>query len=353
MTRPSVLLIANFFSSITGAKGVSEEIACNLRTSSNWNVITASPYPGRIRRLADFIFTIITKKKRYDIANVEVYSTSAFLWAEVSAQLLFWLRKPFVLTLHGGGLPRLAERTPRRVRHLLQIANAVTTPSRYLQQQLRGFRSDIIYLPNGLNLGNYPFQLRKSPYPRLVWLRAFHEIYNPVMAIEVVSLLKEKFPDVHLNMIGPDKGDGSFEKAQKQVREKNLEEKIEFIGPISKEDVPAWLKKCDIFLNTTHLESFGVAVMEASAMGLPIVTTNVGELSYLWTDEHDAMLVPADDPEAMARAIHRILTEPGLAARLSANARSKVEQFDWSVILSRWEELWGMLKNQNESYRDD
>ncbi|MCI0552022.1 MAG: glycosyl transferase family 1, partial [Anaerolineae bacterium] len=56
--------------------------------------------------------------------------------------------------------------------------------------------------------------------------------------------------------------------------------------------------------------------------------------------ERDALLVSPNDPEAMASAVRRILTEPGLAEQLSRNARKKVEQFDWSVILPQWEAMF-------------
>ena len=106
-----------------------------------------------------------------------------------------------------------------------------------------------------------------------------------------------------------------------------------------KEEVPRHLCGYDIFLNTTNYESFGVSVMEAAASGMCLVTTNVGELSYLWQDGNDALIVPPDDPEAMAAAVQRILTEPGLAEKLSRNARKKAEEFAWSIILPQWEAL--------------
>ena len=56
-------------------------------------------------------------------------------------------------------------------------------------------------------------------------------------------------------------------------------------------------------------------------------------------DGVDALLVPPNDPNAMAAAVKRILTEPGLAEQLSRNARKKAESFDWSVILPQWEKL--------------
>jgi len=71
-----------------------------------------------------------------------------------------------------------------------------------------------------------------------------------------------------------------------------------------------------------------------------VVTTNVGELSYLWEDEKEVLLVSPDHPQEMADAVRRILTQPGLAERLSKNARAKSEMFDWSIILHQWEELF-------------
>lgn len=79
--------------------------------------------------------------------------------------------------------------------------------------------------------------------------------------------------------------------------------------------------------------------MEAAATGLCIITTDVGELSYLWTDGLDALLVPPDDPTAMAEAVRRVLTTPKLAKHLSQNARQRAVHFDWSLILPQWEVL--------------
>ena len=76
------------------------------------------------------------------------------------------------------------------------------------------------------------------------------------------------------------------------------------------------------------------------ACGLCIVSTRVGGIPYLLEDGSDALLVPPNDPDAMAAAVRRILTEPGLAERLSRNARQKASGFDWRTILPRWEALF-------------
>ena len=302
-------------------------------------MITASSHPQRLRRLVDMLLCAYFKRKEYDIAHVDVFSGFAVVYAELVSRIFHVLRKPFILTIHGGSFPSVANKRPELVHRLLNRANKVITPSRYLQDELKRFQLDIIYIPNGLDLSLYPFQLRANPRARMCWLRAFHEIYNPILAVEVVADVRKYIPDIHLTMIGPDKADGSLVIVNKMLKENELGTFVEITGPVPKTDVPLWLQKHDIFINTTRYESFGVAVMEAAALGLPVVTTNVGELPYLWNDGEDALLVPSEDAGAMAEAVKRLLSEPGLAERLSCNARAKAEKYDWSAILPQWESV--------------
>jgi glycosyltransferase involved in cell wall biosynthesis len=99
------------------------------------------------------------------------------------------------------------------------------------------------------------------------------------------------------------------------------------------------MSRGDIFLNTTNVDNTPISVLEAMACGLCVVSTNVGGIPYLLEHEHDALLVPPDDPAAVATAVRRLLTEPDLAEQLSRNARQKAEKFDWSIILPQWEAL--------------
>jgi glycosyltransferase involved in cell wall biosynthesis len=111
------------------------------------------------------------------------------------------------------------------------------------------------------------------------------------------------------------------------------------------------MSRGDIFLNTTNIDNTPVSVLEAMACGLCVVSTNVGGIPYLLEHEHDALLVPPNDPQAMATAVHRLLNEPDLAERLSRNARQKAAQCDWSIILPQWEALLTsvMTRNMRES----
>lgn len=338
----SLLLIGNFLSGSGGSRGVCEELAVRL-SDCGTRVITASDKPARLLRICDMLMTTYRERQHYQVAHVDVYSGAAFIWAEAVCALLKHLEKRFVLTLHGGNLPQFAGRHPRRVRRLLASAEIVTTPSRFMLEKMREYRADLRLLPNAIEIDRYPFRLRENPAPTLVWLRAFHEIYNPSLAPRVAHLLAKQFPDAQFTMIGPDKGDGSLRRTLAVASELGVSKKLSIPGAVAKREVPMRLAGADVFLNTTNVDNSPVSVLEAMACGLCVVSTDAGGLPHLLQTGQNALLVPTNNAEEMARAVRRILLEPELARRISQNARSKAEEHDWSVVLPQWKELFGTL----------
>ncbi len=342
--KPSVLLIGNHFSDRSHNQNAWQSLAQQLR-SSGYSVHTCSDKRNKVLRLADMLSTIWLQRNTYQLAQIDVFSGYAFLWAYSSAKLLNRLNKPYLLTLHGGNLPSFARKHPTQVKSLLTHAIAVSSPSPYLQGAMQPYRQNIQVIPNALEISHYSYLQRTKPEPKLIWLRAFHEIYHPEMAIEVLSDLRKDFPTAGLIMIGPAKDERSFERTKYLAENLRLSMAVEFPGKVAKTDVPFWLNKGDIFINTTRVDNTPVSVLEAMACGLCIVSTDVGGIPYLLQDGLDALLVPPDDPIAMANAVRRILTEPGLASRLSSNAHKNSEKFDWNNILPMWENLFYSLLN--------
>ena len=285
------------------------------------------------------VSTVIATRARYRVAQVDVFSGPAFAWAEAVCSALRLVRRPFVLSLHGGNLQAFADRYPDRVSRLIWSADAVTAPSPHMRGSFLSMRGDIVLLPNALDLSTLCFTPRRRAEPRLMWLRAFHRKYNPSLAVRVLALLTEEFPDVTLTMIGPDRGDGSLEETVQLAVEFRVDDRLSLPGGVSRPQVPGQLSRGDVFLNTTAYESFGVSVMEAAALGLCVVSTSVGALPSIWTHGVDALLVPPDDAPAMARAVRHLLVDPSLAAGLSQRGRQRAERCDQSLVIPRWETL--------------
>lgn len=347
MTESSrrLLFVGNFLSTAGINRAYSEELSERL-LARGWDVLRTSSRLPRVQRLTDMVSTTWRHRHDYAVAHVDVFSGPAFLWAEAVCLELTRLGKPFVLTLHGGNLPKFAERWPKRVRRLLASAAVVTAPSAYLYERMRPYRADIMLLPNALNVGVYDYRQRSAVRPELIWLRAFHQIYNPAMAVEVLAKLRATYPDARLTMIGPDKGDRSLDVVRSRALTHGLENSLILVGQIPKSSVAACLSQADIFINTTNIDNTPISVLEAMASGLPVVSTRVGGIPFLLEHERTALLVPPGDIDAMASAVTRLVESPALTKDLTGNAREFAEGCDWSIVLQQWEETFGALASK-------
>jgi len=340
--QPSVLFVGNFMPASEGSRSLSLDLSHHLE-AEGWHIIRVSTAVNRLVRLVDMLLAVYRQRHHFDVAHIDVFSGRAFLFSEAVSWLLHKLAKPYVLTLRGGLLPDFAERNPRRVRRLLVNAPLVTCPSAYLTSALSRFRPDIPCVPNPLALNRHQFRQRTSPLTRLVWLRAYHALYNPELAPQVLAALLPEFPALRLDMYGPDKGDGSLALTEARVQHLGVAASVNLHGWIAKSDVPSALAAGDIFLNTTDADNTPVSVIEAMASGLCVVSTNVGGIPYLIENGCDGILVPPRDCLAMAAAVRRLLDEPDLAARISANARRKAERYDWAAVLPHWRQIFHSL----------
>ena len=338
---PSVLLVSNFLSGWDGRRTYAEDLAARLE-GAGLPVRRSSRLAFKPARLADMVLAAAGAKGGYELAVIDVYSGQAFFWAEAAARAARLAGKRIVLVLHGGRLPEFAARRERRVAALLAGADAVIAPSPYLQQAFRRLRPDIGVLPNAIDLRAYPCRVREQARPRLVWLRSFHQIYNPVMAIEVLARVRDRHRDATLTMYGPDK-DGTLALCRERAAGLGVADAVRFGGVVPKEQVGRALAEADIFLNTTNIDNTPVSVIEAMACGLCVVSTDAGGAPFLVRDGREALLVRTGDADGMAEAVLRLLEDAPLCRRLSAAAAEKARQFGWDSILPQWLDLLGSL----------
>ncbi|HAF61784.1 MAG TPA: glycosyl transferase family 1 [Anaerolineaceae bacterium] len=310
---------------------------------AGYPIVLASSKNNKVIRLFDMLFTILSRHRDIDILIIQVYSGLSFIYVDICSWLGKFLGLPMIFHVHGGNIPNLVERKPCWARQVFNRADKFVAPSEYLAKSINKLGFSCITIPNIIELSKYPYRSIGFAKPKLIWLRSFHSIYNPTLAVKVVIELNKMGQKVLLTMVGPDKGDGSLDLTLETAQEYGVSQQISIIKGIPKSQVPYELSKSDIFINTTNIDNTPVSVIEAMACGLCIVSTNVGGIPYLLEDGVDALLVQPDDAVAMAKAVKKILNEPDLADKLSANARKKAEQFDWENILPRWEKILKVL----------
>ncbi len=303
-----------------------------------YRFVYVSDKKNKVLRLLDMLWVIYQRRRQVDKILIDTYSTSYFYSAWLCGLLAQVLRLPYYPILRGGALPDRLERTPKLCAQLFGGAAANIAISGYLEHAFaeKGFSSVVI--PNNIPLEKYPFRYRERVKPRLLWVRSFHETYNPELAVRLMEALSREYPEATLAMVGPDK-DGSLERCQDLAQTLGVADKIEFTGRLPKEEWVRRAKDYDIFINTTNFDNTPISVIEAMALGFPIVSTNVGGIPYLLNDGEDSLLTPPDDSEALLRQVRRILEEPDLAEHLSRSARRAAEQWDWEVIKLKWSEI--------------
>ncbi len=308
---------------------------------AGYSVAVFSTYENRYLRAISIVANILSRH-RIDVMLVQTYSGPSFVVESIACWLGRRLGARVVLHMHGGSAPEFMDRHPRWTRRVFSWADALVSPSRYIAHALeaRGHRGKII--PNFIDLPAYPYRHRQAVGPRLLWMRAFHPIYNPEMAVRVLAILRETVPGATLAMGGQD---GESLAATRQLaRQLGVASAVRFLGFLEMADKVREAGAADIFINTNRIDNTPVSVIEACALGLPVVSTRIGGIADLLDDGESGLLVPDGDAAAMAGAVRRLLDEPGLADKLSSKGRLLAEECSWERVHPLWEDLFARLK---------
>ena len=309
------------------------ETLSGLLSSEKFTVYKSSNKINKVFRLLDMCYSIFKYKNKVDYILIDTYSTSNFYYALITSQIARFLNIEYLPILHGGNLPYRLDSSKRASNLIFNNSYKNISPSGYLKYEFekRGYQTSLI--PNIIPIEEYGFKERTKIQPNILFVRAFAKIYNPKMAIQVLFEIQKQYPEAKLCMIGPDR-DGSLKGTKALVKELKLEDSVEFTGVLTKKE---WHKKSeyyDVFINTTNVDNTPISVIEAMALGLPIVSTDVGGLPYLISNNTDGILVPKKNPNQMASAILKLIEENNQT--LAINAREKAMSFGWNVVKTKW-----------------
>jgi glycosyltransferase involved in cell wall biosynthesis len=162
--------------------------------------------------------------------------------------------------------------------------------------------------------------------------------------VEAIKRLAEAYPDIRCLLIGTGPERQRLEEA---IKKDNLEDRVFLLG--LRRDVPEVLRALDIYVSPAVEEAFGINILEAMLMGLPVVATAVGGVPELVLDEVTGLLVPARDPSSLAGAVERLLKDQPLAVQMgSAGQQRARELFGPENYVSTLEGLWETLMERKE-----
>lgn len=331
-----LLICGPIFNTPSGPSGMGGMLYTHLK-SEGYTVYRKSAYRPKLLRLFDTLYFVCFKRKQYDVVLLQTFSNLSFLndfFVTISLRLL---GKKSVSTIHGGAFVEFHSRFPGFVNSVLRRSAVVTSPSHYIGQYLNQHGHKVRYVPNFIDTGRFPYKWKSGNGTKLLWVRAFTDIYKPEMAIRLISLLKSEFEQISLTMVGPDMG--TLASCKSLISSLNLDDSIHITGPVPNHELSNYYAQHDVYINTTSYESFGMALVEAACTGIPIVSTEVGEIPYMWNKETEMLMVPDRDLEGFAQNVRTLLHDTALQHTLSANARVKAEQYSWDQVRQVWNQI--------------
>ena len=148
--------------------------------------------------------------------------------------------------------------------------------------------------------------------------------------LKAYQRVKEEIANSRLIIVGP--GIRLRRKYEKQVRRSGLEDVV-FTGYVDYDELPRYYKTADIFCApATGRESFGIILLEAMAVGKPIVASNVGGYASIVAHGVDGLLVPPKDDKELARALVSLMIDEPLRQRMGAMGKRKAQDYSWERI---------------------
>ncbi|MGI8532171.1 MAG: glycosyltransferase family 4 protein [Geodermatophilaceae bacterium] len=233
---------------------------------------------------------------------------------------LFWL------AAGQGMLQPFMERVSGRI--------AVSDLARRLQVEHLGL--DAVVIPNGVHVAHYRGAGTLPGLPRSGGTVGFIGRYDeprkgmPVL-VRALAALAPGRPGLRLLVAG--RGDAEdFEDGLPAA----LRGKVQLLGLLSEQDKAALLRSVDVYCApNTGGESFGVILLEAMAAGAPIVASDLDAFRRVLDGGRAGVLVPVDDPDALAAGLAAVLDDPGRRAELVRAGASVVAEYDWPVVARR------------------
>ena len=240
---------------------------------------------------------------------------------------------PVVATFHSAGESaayRTFSRQLKWVASRIDIRVAVSKDAVELAQRYIGGDYEILF--NGIELGDYSSP-STTPRENAIFFIGRHEERKGLsILLEAVSKLP---PDVRVWIAS----DGP-QTAELKTRFAS-DSRIEWLGRISDSEKISRMSRASVFCAPSlHGESFGVVLLEAMAAGTPVVASNLDGYRNVATDDETALLVETGNVAGLASALARVLVDPRLAARLTANGREHAQRFSMDALADRYIEMY-------------
>jgi len=178
----------------------------------------------------------------------------------------------------------------------------------------------------GLTIGKYTYRPPKEQVRRLICTARLSPEKGLRFAIEALRRLLDKGYNLELRLAGDGPSKAHLEALTIRLK---VVDQVKFLGFLTEDEVISELQTSDLFVLPSFVEGLPVSAMEAMAVGVPVIATNIAGASELIEDGKTGLLVRPSDAEALADAVVRMIEDHGFRLRAAEFGRKKVvEEFD-------------------------
>lgn len=346
-----VLLVAPHSPPIGGMTVQADQLASHLRAERAMVVRVASnpPVPFPLEEIPNVRGAWRMLKFRRALCRAiadgaDVLHVHSASWQYFHRITAFALREAHdagmrtVLRWDGGEADDFFTEEGDRVFPYLKYADEVVVPSGYLGEI---FRRHFTVLPRVIpNLIQAPagdrVKLRDAGPLRLLCHRHLEPTYGVEVVVRAVADARSRGADARLVVAGG----GSESERLRELAQEVCPGAVSFLGAVPHEQVIAVLRETDVVVNGSFSDNFPVALAEAHALGVPVVTTRAGGIPWVVEDEQTGLLVDTGDVAAMSRAIRRLHDDRKLLARMGDAAADRARAWTWSSVRSAWTDAY-------------
>lgn len=278
----------------------------------NWLVLLSAIF--------DFVHRLLSNKE-IEIVHIHTASYNSFYRSAIFLLLGRMSGKKVILHIHGGGFKEFYHSNPSLICRILRRAHCIVVLSRSWQDFFSGVvkRKLIEVVPNPVVLPSEEELQRReqSPLLRLLFLGLLDSQKGIYDLLDVLEREKSCFRGRVVLNVG---GNGDTSVFERRVLEKGLSDLVTFHGWVSGEKKKQLLLDSDVFVLPSYVEGLPMAILEAMAHGLAILSTPVGGIPEV-VDESSGFLIRPGDKDALAERLKTLCDNPDILNALKKGSR--------------------------------
>lgn len=287
------------------------------------------PWADRVVEAFQFLRRLFHCLMTFDVLYLSYYPAASFAIVIMPAILLAkFLGKKVVLDYRS---PLLLNRVGNKTyvyRKLWKLCDRVLVPSEYQRQFVNSFGGRADYLPVTAPLKGITARVINVIQPRILVATDLEREHNVVCAIRAFRLIKQKYPRTEMVIAGC----GSQKAGLELMVDSEKTSGVTFAGDVSRDQRRVLLENSEIFVNCSAVDYLSVAMVEAFAHGLPVLTTPITGVADVLRGSGNVVLLSYSDHVGLADKIIKLIEEPSFTEKLSRSSRETAEKYcDWAV----------------------